>query len=225
MIEVKHISKQYRSGRGIVRALADVSFTLDGGKTLAVVGKSGSGKSTLLRVVGGLEQPDAGTVACFGVDICSLSGSRLSRFLREQVGFVFQYGNLLSYLTVSENIGFPLALMGISVKEQKKRIAALLESIDLPETARALPSELSGGELQRVAIARAIAHHPKLLLADEPTASLDSSTGLSLVNLMIQMGRQQDCTIMVATHDADVLRLADTAIRLRDGAIEPESLG
>jgi ABC-type lipoprotein export system ATPase subunit len=222
MIEVNQISKQYRSGRGIVRALVDVSFTLESGKTLAIVGKSGSGKSTLLRVVGGLEQPDTGTVTCFGVEVCTLSGSRLSRFLREQVGFVFQYGNLLSYLTVSENIGFPLALLGKSGKEQKARVCELLESIELPETAHALPSELSGGELQRVAIARAIAHHPKLLLADEPTASLDSNTGLSLVNLMFQMGKQQDCTIMVATHDGEVLRLADTAMRLRDGGIEQQ---
>ena len=219
MIQVEHVYKQFRSGRGTVQALADVSFSVPRGGILAVAGKSGSGKTTLLNVLGGLEQPDSGTITCFGVKIEELSGKGLSRFLRQNVGFVFQHGNLLSCLTVSENIGFPLSLNGVEAGDRDRRIAGLLKDIGLSEAARAMPSELSGGELQRVAVARALAHRPRLLLADEPTASLDSATGRALVDLMLRLGKEQGCTLVVSTHDPEILQLAEASLHIKDGRV------
>jgi len=216
------ISKEFLSGRGRVQALLDVSFSIETGRTLAVVGKSGSGKTTLLNCVGGLERPERGKVSCFGVDIHSLSGKALCLFQRRNAGFIFQYGNLLSYLTVCENIGFPLTLNGIRGKRKEKRTQELLERIGLHDAGAALPHELSGGEAQRVSVARAIAHSPKMLLADEPTASLDSTTGLNLIELMFDMGKEQGCTTIVSTHDPEIIDLADVNIQLRDGKITGE---
>jgi putative ABC transport system ATP-binding protein len=217
MIEVDHISKKFLSGRRTVQALADVTFSLEHGKAMAVAGKSGSGKSTLLSILGGLEQPDSGAVRCFGVEVNRLSGRKLSRFLRKNVGFVFQHGNLLSYMTVFDNIAFPLILNGKMGKEREMRVLELLDRIHLKDAAKAYPSELSGGELQRVSIARAIAHDPKILLADEPTASLDSATGWSIIELMFAMGKQRECSVVFSTHDMEILKLADSRLHLRDG--------
>ena len=222
MIVGQGISKEFLSGRGRIQALLDVSFSIETGKTLAVVGKSGSGKTTLLYCVGGLERPERGKVSCFGVDIHSLSGKALCLFQRRNAGFIFQYGNLLSYLTVCENIGFPLTLNGIRGKRKEKRTQELLERIGLHDAGAALPHELSGGEAQRVSVARAIAHSPKMLLADEPTASLDSTTGLNLIELMFDMGKEQGCTTIVSTHDPEIIDLADVNIQLRDGKITGE---
>lgn len=219
MIVVRDVSKRFKSGRGTVQALAGVTFDVERGSRMAIVGKSGSGKSTLLNILGGLEKPDSGSVHCFGTDIHALPAGDLSRFLRRRAGFVFQHGNLLSYLNVAENIGFPLTLNGIVGVERQKRIEELLERIGLPGTARAHPFELSGGELQRVSIARAMAHRPELLLADEPTASLDSATGHDLVELLFGLGKHGCCTVLVSTHDMEILKLADRSIRMRDGKI------
>lgn len=219
MIEVDHISKKFLSGRGTVQALVDVTFSLEHGKSMAIAGKSGSGKSTLLSILGGLEQPDTGTVQCFGVEVNRLSGSKLSRFLRQNVGFVFQHGNLLSYMTVFDNIAFPLILNGKTGKEREIRVLELLDRIHLKEAAKAYPAELSGGELQRVSIARAIAHDPKILLADEPTASLDTATGWSIIELMFAMGKQRECSVVFSTHDMEILKLADRKLHLRDGKL------
>ena len=189
----------------------------DAGRTLTVVGKSGSGKTTLLNCAGGLEQPDKGIVTCFGANINSLSGRDLCLFQRKNMGFMFQFGNLLNYLTVIENISFPLALNGIEGVERKRRVMELLERIELADAGPAMPSELSGGEVQRVSFARAVAHFPKILLADEPTASLDSSTGLNLVKLMFETGKEQGCTIIISTHDREIIKLSDHILYLQDG--------
>jgi ABC-type lipoprotein export system ATPase subunit len=217
MIHVDAATKVFRSGRGQVRALDAVSFSIEAGRFTAVIGKSGSGKSTLLNCIGGLEPPDQGSISCFGTVIYSLSARELSRFQRREVGFVFQQGNLLSYLTVAENIGLPLALNGVNGSRRSKRIDALLQRIGLASAAKALPRELSSGESQRVALARAIAHHPKILLADEPTANLDSATGEQAVQLMRDLGQDHHCTIIMATHDNDITATADRVIRLKDG--------
>jgi putative ABC transport system ATP-binding protein len=222
MIQIENISKAFRSGRGHVRALRDVSFTLEKGKVAAVVGKSGSGKTTMLNCIGGLERPENGTVICFGADIGSLSAKNLSLFQRKNFGFVFQHGNLLSYLTVFENIAFPLSLNGIEGNRKQSRVNELLEKVGLSNAASALPHELSGGEIQRVSVARAIAHSPRLLLADEPTASLDTITGKKLVELMFEMGRNQECTMIVSTHDPEISELADQIIKIKDGKIIEE---
>lgn len=219
MIQVNGISKHFHSGRGVVHALTDVSFSIDSGRTLTVVGKSGSGKTTLLNCVGGLERPDTGGINCFGVDLLSLSGKGISKFQRRNMGFVFQSGNLLSYLTVFENISFPLFLNRVEKRKMEQRVIELLEKVSLIEASRAMPHELSGGELQRVAFARAIAHSPKMLLADEPTASLDSDSAIGLINLMMDMGRDHECTIIISTHDPEIVKLSDATIKLLDGRV------
>jgi ABC-type lipoprotein export system ATPase subunit len=219
MIKVVHISKQYLSGRGHVQALADVSFLVEAGTNLALVGKSGSGKTTLMNCIGGIEKPDAGRVLCDGQELQSLSSRSLCLFQRRHIGFVFQHANLLSFLTVAENIGFPLHLNAVGSKARNRRVCELLELIGLPQAGSALPHELSGGEMQRVAVARAVSHNPKILLADEPTASLDSATGIGIMQMMIALANVQGCTMVMATHDLDLIALAGRSIRLRDGKI------
>lgn len=222
MIRVQGISKEYRSGRGQVQALTDVSFTIEKNSTVAVFGKSGSGKTTLLNCMGGLERPERGKITCFGVEIHSLSEKALCLFQRRNIGFVFQHGNLLNYLTVYENIAFSLALNNFDKKAMANRVHELLEKVGLAKTGPALPYELSGGEVQRVSVARAMAHSPQMLLADEPTASLDTDTGRDLVQLMFNMGREHGCTMIIATHDQEIINLADAFLPLRDGKIEKE---
>jgi len=219
MIHVKNLSKEYSSGRGRIKALSDVSIDVEGSKTVVVIGKSGSGKTTLLNCIGGLEKPDRGSISCFGVDINALSGKNLSLFQREKVGFVFQQGNLISYLNVFDNIDFPLALNGINGKKRKGRVLELLDKIGLAGAGKALPFELSGGEIQRVSFARAIAHSPKMLLADEPTASLDSETGRNLIKLMHEVSTEHKCIMVISTHDLEITELANVIIQLRDGMV------
>jgi ABC-type lipoprotein export system ATPase subunit len=222
VIRAQGISKEYRSGRGRVQAIDHVSFVIENNDTVAVFGKSGSGKTTLLNCLGGLEQPESGKITCFGVEIHSLSEKALCLFQRQNIGFVFQHGNLLSYMTVYENIAFPLALNNFGKKAITRRVNELLEKIGLSETGPALPHELSGGEIQRVSVARAMAHSPQMLLADEPTASLDTDTGRDLVQLMFNMGRENGCTMIISTHDPEIINLADAFLPLRDGKIEKE---
>ncbi|MCD4744368.1 MAG: ABC transporter ATP-binding protein [Desulfobacteraceae bacterium] len=218
MIGAENISKIYPSGRGVVNALSNISFSTPEGATLAIAGKSGSGKTTLLNCLGGLERPDTGSISCFGIDIHALSKKQLSLFQRQHMGFVFQFGNLLSFLSVSENIAFPLSLNKVlNKKEINNRIAGLLEKVELSELSSAMPFELSGGEMQRIAFARAIAHSPKMLIADEPTANLDTETGNKLVKLMFFLAKEENCTIVLSTHDRDLIKLADKTIYLLDG--------
>jgi len=219
MIALDGVTKSFVSGRGRVKALSDISFSMEDSVFAAVIGKSGSGKSTLLSCIGGLERPDRGSIVCFGTSIHSLDSRELSFFQRKHVGFVFQRGNLLSYLTVSENIGFPLTLNRVGAGNRKRRIDELLDRIGLASAAKALPHELSGGETQRVAVARAVAHYPKMLLADEPTANLDSATGRGVVELMREMGEAFGCSVIMATHDTDIIEASDTVLYLRDGQV------
>ncbi|MBI1912410.1 MAG: ABC transporter ATP-binding protein [Deltaproteobacteria bacterium] len=219
MIKIENLTKEFRSGRGQVRALSGISLELPQGVTAAIYGKSGSGKTTLLNCIGGLERPEAGKVVCFGNDIHSLTSRDLSLFQRKHMGFVFQQGNLLSYLNVFENIAFPLVLNNASKQDKENRVKELLEKIGLKGAGKAMPQELSGGEMQRVAVARAIAHCPKLLIADEPTASLDTATGTSLVELLFDLGREGKSTVLLSTHDEDIIRLADTGVHIKDGRL------
>ncbi len=220
MIEVQAVSKRFISGRGHVMALADISFSVGDGQSCVLAGKSGSGKTTLLNCIGALERPDGGRIFCNGTDICALGWKQRALFQRRQVGFVFQSSNLLPWLTVAENLRFPLELNNIHGKEQKARIAELLATFGLAGYDRALPGELSGGETQRIAFARAIAHNPALLLADEPTASLDSVTGLQLIQLMLSLSVSRHTTLIIATHDPELIGLSGTAIYLKDGHME-----
>ena len=222
MIQLYSVTKKYRSGRGHIQAIRDVSLVIKTGDAVAVIGKSGSGKTTLLNCIGGLERPEKGKVISFDSDVYALSARNLSLFQRQNIGFVFQHGNLLSYLTVYDNIAFPLILNGIKRAMIMKRVSELLDKIGLPVAGAAMPHELSGGEIQRVSVARAIAHLPRILLADEPTASLDTATGQSLVKLLFDMGRENGCTMILSTHDPDVSVMADGIIEIRDGTIVKE---
>jgi len=210
----------FRSGRGKVFALKEISFSVEKGSSLILAGKSGSGKTTLLNCIGGLEKPEKGNVICAGEQIHSLSGKALSRFQRRRIGFVFQSGNLLSYLNVMENIEFPMALNEIKGKRRHGRVSELLDAVGLAGAGSAMPFELSAGETQRVAFARAIAHSPSILLADEPTANLDSENGRQLINLMFSLSRESGCTMVVATHDAEIIHPAPHKLFLKDGQIE-----
>jgi len=219
MIEACNISKSFISGSNNVQVLSDISFKLKKSETLTMIGKSGSGKTTLLNCLGGLDIPDSGRINCFGIDINSLSEKKRCLFQRENLGFIFQSSNLISYLTVFENIVFPLILNGYEKITREKRVEELLEKLEVDSLAKAMPHELSGGQAQRVAFARAIAHFPKLLLADEPTASLDTQTGLNLIKLMYRVGKEHNSTIIVSTHDNEIIKYADRAIHLTDGRI------
>jgi len=221
MIAVDHIGKSFSSGRGRLRALSEVSFSAEAGSATAIVGKSGSGKTTLLNCMGGLLRPDEGIVTCFGAEISRLGGKALSLFQRRNLGFIFQYGNLISCYSVFDNIAFPLVLTGVKKIERERRIAYLLERIALRGAEKALPAELSGGEAQRVAAARAIAHSPRMLLADEPTASLDSETGRKLIALLLEMTKEQKCALVLSTHDRGLIDLCDRSFHMRDGRLSP----
>lgn len=219
MIEAFNISKTFRSSSGNVSVLSDISFKLEKGEILTIIGKSGSGKTTLLNCLGGLDIPDSGRINCFGIDVNGLSERKRGLFQRKKLGFIFQSGNLLSYLTVFENVVFPLILNNYAKKDRAKRVATLLEMLELDLFAKAMPHELSGGQAQRVAFARAIAHSPEMLLADEPTASLDTQTGLNLIKLMYKVGRENNTTIIVSTHDNEIIKYADKTLHLIDGKI------
>lgn len=219
MIVASDLYKSYTSGRGEIRALRGVSFAIPSGAVAVFAGRSGSGKTTLLHIVAGLEKADAGRVACLGVDVSALNGRRLSMFLRRQVGFVFQRGNLLSHLSVAENIALPMRLNGYDDKTIAARSATLLDRVGLPGVANAMPAELSGGELQRVSVARATAHHPALVLADEPTASVDSATGGLVTDLLVGLAKEAGSTVVIATHDKDVMQRGDLILRIEDGTI------
>jgi ABC-type lipoprotein export system ATPase subunit len=222
MISVEHIGKTFYSGRGQLRALSDVSLSVEKGTTAAIIGKSGSGKTTLLNCIGGLLRPDEGSILCFGAPVHQLSNRAISLFQRRNLGFIFQYGNLLSYYSVFDNIAFPLVLNGVGKKERERRVALLLERIGLVGAGKALPNELSGGEAQRVAAARAIAHKPPMVLADEPTASLDSETGKNLIRLLFEMTREQQCSLILSTHDPELINLCDRSFQMRDGKLSQE---
>ena len=220
MITIQGISKQFTSGRGHISAISDISFAVDGGRGVLLVGRSGSGKTTLLNCIGTLEIPDQGAIFYNGIDLCTLGPRQRAIFRRKELGFVFQSGNLLPWLTVAENLQFPLELNGICGRVQQQRIEELLATFGLAGYEKAMPVELSGGESQRIAFARAIAHAPAILLADEPTASLDSSNGRQLIELMFALCREKGTALLIATHDQDLLALADTIISLKDGKME-----
>lgn len=220
MIEVLAVSKKYKSGRGYITAIADISLRIEKGRSAILAGKSGSGKTTLLNCLGALEHPGSGKIICNGRDICTLSRRHRALYQRREIGFVFQASNLLPWLTVAENLQFPLELNGIHGKEQQKRIDELLAAFDLAGYDKAMPGELSGGETQRVAFARAIAHKPALLLADEPTASLDSVTGHQLIQMMLSLCADQHTTLIIATHDPELIEMTYYKFFLKDGRLE-----
>jgi putative ABC transport system ATP-binding protein len=215
--ELRSVSKRYRRGDELVHALRDVSFTLSAGEMVALVGPSGCGKSTTLNLVAGVDRPDAGEVIVCGRNLASAGEADLVEARRHRIGIVFQAFHLLPHLTVTENVALPLALDG---RRDAARVNDLLRRVGLEHRRSHFPAELSGGEQQRTAVARALVHRPAVVLADEPTGSLDSASGAAVLQLMDELRRQEGSALLLATHDESLATLADRVIRLRDGEIE-----
>jgi putative ABC transport system ATP-binding protein len=214
---IEHVSKYFPSGGGQVKAVDDVSFTLPRGKLVVLQGPSGCGKSTLLNLLGTLDKPDSGAIIVDGVDVTRVSGGREVEYRRRKVGFVFQMFNLMPHLSAEENVTLPMELAGAKNRNLRARAQALLGRVGLPEDRWVRrPLKLSGGEQQRVAIARALANDPPLILADEPTANLDSKTGALIVQLLRDLA-DENRTVLIATHDDAIARQADVVFEMRDG--------
>jgi ABC-type lipoprotein export system ATPase subunit len=217
-VEVRQVSKHY--GEHDVQALQDVSLTVPGGKFIAVMGPSGCGKSTLLNCIGGLDVVSAGKIFVGGADVSRLDEAGLTELRRDKIGFVFQFFNLLSTLTVRENISLPLELAGkIARAEIRKRTDELLSEVGLAARADFYPSQLSGGEMQRAAVIRAIIHRPQVILADEPTGNLDTDNGNNILSLLQSLSRERGETILMATHSQEAAGFADGMVRMKDGRI------
>jgi putative ABC transport system ATP-binding protein len=219
MISLQHVSKTYETPAGKFAALKSIDLNIEGGQFVGVVGKSGSGKSTLLNMVAGIDRPSSGSVAVAGTEIHGLSENKLALWRGRNVGFVFQFFQLLPTLTAAENVMLPMDFAKrLPFRERRKRAVALLESVAVGAHADKLPATLSGGEQQRVAIARALANEPPLVLADEPTGNLDSVTATAILDLFRDMANQ-GTTVVIATHEADIARVIDRRIEISDGAL------
>lgn len=220
IVELRDVWKEYEIGRSRVQALRGVTLDVEKGEFLAVVGPSGSGKSTLLHLIGGLDRPTRGTVRVAGIEVSSLRDDKqLSRFRSEYVGFVFQMFYLVPRLTALENVELPLIARGVEPSERRKAAVEALKLVGLEHRAHHKPTEMSGGEQQRVAIARAIVSKPKLLLADEPTGNLDSANAKLVMNLFRKLIDELGITIVMATHNLELLDYCDRAVRLVDGLV------
>jgi putative ABC transport system ATP-binding protein len=218
-VELKDVKKTYRTGPIEVPALRGISLQIAPGEFLAIAGSSGSGKTTLLNIIGGLDRADSGEVLVEGRDLQLLSSGELARLRLQRLGFVFQAYNLLPVLTALENAEFTLLLQGMPVEERKARVRKVFSDIGLAGLEDRRPGELSGGQQQRVAVARAMVTEPALILADEPTANLDSITATALLEVMEQLNRAHGTTFVYSTHDPQVMERARRLIRLRDGQI------
>ena len=219
MITLNHVSKTYETPAGKFAALQDIDLEIRPGEFVGVVGKSGSGKSTLLNMVAGIDRPSSGSVAVAGTEIHALSENTLAAWRGRNVGFVFQFFQLLPTLTAAENVMLPMDFSKtIPLRERRKRAVALLDRVGVERQADKLPATLSGGEQQRVAIARALANEPPLVLADEPTGNLDSVTAAAVLNLFRDMANR-GTTVVIATHEADIARVIDRKIEISDGTI------
>ena len=216
---VQDLTRDYQIGDSTVHALRGVTFTLGRGQLIAVQGRSGSGKTTLLTLIGGLERPTSGQVWIDGDEVTAMSEDQLVELRRHRLGFIFQTFGLLPILTAAENVEVPLRLAGVERRARTERARALLDMVGLGERARHRPDELSGGEQQRVAVARALANRPALLLADEPTGQLDSRTARTIMQLLRRLVEEEAVTILVATHDPNLIDLADRVIAIRDGRL------
>jgi putative ABC transport system ATP-binding protein len=214
------LARRYKMGDTFVDALQGVDLEVARGEFVALVGPSGSGKSTVLNLIGGLDRPTTGEIWIDGVELSKSDEKALTRHRRQHVGFVFQSFNLLPRLTAEENVALPLMFGGVPEKERQTRARALLERVGLTERLTHRPTQLSGGEQQRVAIARALVGHPALLLADEPTGNLDTTTGVEIMHLLKELNQEQGLTLLVVTHDPEVAAFADRVVRLRDGQVD-----
>jgi putative ABC transport system ATP-binding protein len=224
IVRVEAMSRRFPLDHSFVNALDDVNLRVTAGEFLAISGPSGSGKSTLLNLIGCIDKPTAGRIRIEGVDTSTLNPSQLTRLRREKIGFVFQTFNLIPVFTAAENVEFPLLVQGLSARERRERVAAALDSVGLAARANHRPDLLSGGERQRVAVARAIVHRPALVLADEPTANLDTRNATQLIDLMHDLNRRLGLTFIFSTHDQRLLEHTDRIVRLCDGQVTDDIL-
>lgn len=220
MLTVNNVTKRFKSGDHIVTAVNKLNLTLPQGTFAAIVGKSGSGKSTLLSLLGALDRPTAGTIEVDGKNVTKMNDRKLIAYRRNTIGYVFQSYNLIPNLTALENVTLPMEFAGISPSKRRQRAVQLLDEVGIVgDEQHRKPARLSGGQQQRVAIARALANNPKLILADEPTGNLDSSTGKVIFNLLHALTRKQKTTIIVVTHDLEIAGKTDKVFRLQDGKL------
>jgi len=218
MIEIKDLHKSYKMGSNVLHVLKGINFTVEEGELVAIMGSSGSGKSTLLNILGMLDVADSGEYTLDGVPIKNLNETKAANYRNKFLGFIFQSFNLINYKSALENVALPLYYQKVPRKERQERAMKYLEQVGLKEWATHLPSELSGGQNQRVAIARAMASEPKVLLADEPTGALDSTTSYEVMDL-IQKINDQGNTILVVTHEDDIAHMCKRIVYLKDGVI------
>ena len=215
MIEIEHINKSY----GQLHVLRDVSVTIEKGEIVSIVGPSGAGKTTLLQIIGALDAPDSGSVRYDGVDVLKMRDNELARFRNKNIGFVFQFHQLLPEFTTVENVAIPALIGGLKQGEARRRALELLDFMGLTERAEHKPAQLSGGERQRVAVARALVNNPEVILADEPSGSLDSQNKQELHRLFFRLRDEMSQTFVIVTHDETLARDTDSIIHMKDGAI------
>jgi ABC-type lipoprotein export system ATPase subunit len=217
VLQLKGVVKKYHRGDEQVRVLIDFDFTLDAGEFVVVTGPSGAGKSTLLHIAGGLDAPDTGTVAVAGQDMWAMSAGARAAFRRRNLGFVFQFFNLVPMLTAVENVSLPLVLDGVPARSADARAEELLQRVGLGDRARHRPAELSGGQMQRVAVARALVARPSIILADEPTGNLDSHSSTEVLDLLRALSDEDSTAVVMVTHDQAAARYGSRELRLVDG--------
>ena len=216
ILKVEHLVKQYGKGDNAVLAVNDISFSVEQGEFVAIVGSSGSGKSTLLHLLGGVDRPTSGKVYIQGEDIYSLNSDKIAIFRRRQVGLIYQFYNLIPILNVKENITLPCELDGRT--PDKKELCDLINTLGLKDRVSHLPNQLSGGQQQRVSIGRALINHPAILLADEPTGNLDSRSSDEIVELLLS-NQKYNQTIVMITHNLEIAKIADRILRIEDGRL------
>jgi putative ABC transport system ATP-binding protein len=222
ILRVENLTKTYGSGESEVRALDNVSFSVEKGEFIAIIGPSGSGKSTLLHILGGVDRPTSGKVFIEGIDIYTLEETKLAIFRRRQIGLIYQFYNLIPVLDVEENITLPLLLD--QRKADKQQLAELLSTLNLTGRAKHLPNQLSGGQQQRVSIGRALVNNPALMLADEPTGNLDSANSADIVRLLRLSNQKYNQTLILITHDQNIALQADRILSIEDGHIAKDEV-
>jgi putative ABC transport system ATP-binding protein len=219
LLTVNNINRTFGTGPSAVHALRNITFTIQPGTMVALVGRSGSGKTTLLNIIGGLDQPDTGTITIDDTNVTTLNEDGLSQLRREKISYIFQTFGLIPVLTAAENIGVPLRLTRTNQHDREHRVDLLLSLVGLTDHAHQRPNELSGGQQQRVAIARALAASPRLLIADEPTGQLDAETGLAVMTLLRTIVETEHITALISTHDPVMMELADHVLHITDGQV------
>lgn len=219
LLQLEDVCKHYHDGKKLIHAVDHVSLSMDKGEFVSLSGPSGSGKTTLLNLIGGLERPSSGHIFLEGEDITQRSPNELTLMRLHKIGFVFQSYNLVPVFNALENVSFIMQMQGIPTKEASERAMQMLQKVGLESQAHRRPAELSGGQQQRVAVARALVGNPSIVLADEPTANLDSKNSMALMELMQHLNDQQKTTLLISSHDPEIIEFAPRRIRLKDGRI------